>query len=181
MSEPKNSRTGSTSRDVESGTSPICQLAWKPNGNIGTAHKKRRGMSEKSLLEAAQLELCGGLSWPIRQRSKIPVSRRWVRFVRVVGALVNSWLTRGLLTQLIPGSSGAESVSIVIIDHRHDKFASGGTPALLHIHGGGYIVGRPGQMMPTLKGQSAELNCLVVSVDYHLAPGTPFPGVLEDN
>ncbi len=55
------------------------------------------------------------------------------------------------------------------------------TPAVLHLHGGGYIGSSVAAMFGVLKKLSAELDCLVVSVDYRLAPETPFPGSLEDN
>lgn len=42
-------------------------------------------------------------------------------------------------------------------------------------------MGSPGQQMHALERVSSELNCLVVSVDYRLAPETPFPGALEDS
>ncbi len=53
-------------------------------------------------------------------------------------------------------------------------------PALLHIHGGGFVIGD----LETEKGicvsLSRKLGIVVVSVDYRLAPETPYPGGLED-
>jgi acetyl esterase/lipase len=59
----------------------------------------------------------------------------------------------------------------------------GGAPrsAILHIHGGGFVVGAAKRWLPYLQKFAAALNCLVVTVDYRLAPETPFPGALEDN
>jgi acetyl esterase/lipase len=54
------------------------------------------------------------------------------------------------------------------------------SPALLHIHGGGYVMGRPQDQDRLNRRIAAELGCLVVSVDYRLAPEHPFPAALDD-
>lgn len=56
-----------------------------------------------------------------------------------------------------------------------------GRPAILHIHGGGYILGSPTTEIPNLQRIAAARDCVIVSVDYRLAPETRFPGALEDN
>jgi triacylglycerol lipase len=53
-------------------------------------------------------------------------------------------------------------------------------PAYLHIHGGGYVMGGPIMGDGTNRILSERLGCVVVSVDYRLAPETAFPGGLED-
>jgi acetyl esterase/lipase len=78
----------------------------------------------------------------------------------------------------IPGAMGAPDVHIVVIG------VAGGAaprPAVLHIHGGGYVVGSVAEGIAPLQQLSAAHGCVVVSVDYRLAPETRFPGSLEDN
>jgi len=58
--------------------------------------------------------------------------------------------------------------------------AVGALPVLLWIHGGGYIVGQAIQDDPVAYRYTNNLNCVVVSVDYRLAPEFPFPTPLED-
>lgn len=53
-------------------------------------------------------------------------------------------------------------------------------PALLWIHGGGYIIGRPEIGDPFLFQAAHELGILILSIDYRLAPEHPFPTPLED-
>jgi acetyl esterase/lipase len=53
-------------------------------------------------------------------------------------------------------------------------------PAILHFHGGGHVLGVPEMDQPQLMRWAAELKCLVLSVDYRLAPETPFPGPMDD-
>lgn len=54
-------------------------------------------------------------------------------------------------------------------------------PAILHTHGGGFISGSARFSLPMVQSIAAAMDCVVVSVDYRLAPETPFPGSLEDN
>jgi acetyl esterase/lipase len=53
-------------------------------------------------------------------------------------------------------------------------------PALLWIHGGGYVVGNAQQDDRLCRRFSRELGITVASVDYRLAPEHPYPAPLED-
>lgn len=77
----------------------------------------------------------------------------------------------------IVGGEGNPELRVVVLDpapQRSDK------PAILHIHGGGLVVGKPEVAITELQQLSAELGALVVSVDYRLAPEHPFPAGLND-
>lgn len=53
-------------------------------------------------------------------------------------------------------------------------------PAILHIHGGGYVLGTADMTNAANAATALKLDCVIVSVDYRLAPETPFPGPLDD-
>jgi acetyl esterase/lipase len=53
-------------------------------------------------------------------------------------------------------------------------------PAVLYIHGGGYIIGTAGMAMAPNQQTAINADCVVVSVDYRLAPETTHPGPVED-
>lgn len=53
-------------------------------------------------------------------------------------------------------------------------------PVLLWIHGGGYIVGTIDDNDDLCMRFVKEADCVVVSVDYRLAPEDPYPAPLED-
>ena len=55
-----------------------------------------------------------------------------------------------------------------------------GRAALLHLHGGGMILGSAKDMAWGPSGMAAALGIPVASVDYRLAPEAPFPGPQED-
>jgi triacylglycerol lipase len=57
---------------------------------------------------------------------------------------------------------------------------SGPAPAVLHVHGGGMVIGRPEMRHANLVTMARTLQCVVASVDYRLAPEAPFPAALED-
>ncbi len=77
----------------------------------------------------------------------------------------------------IPGPPGAPEVRLWVVD----PAPSGkGKPVLLHMHGGGFMMTDP-MLMPRLQEIATDCHCVVVSVDYRLAPETRYPGSLEDN
>ena len=53
-------------------------------------------------------------------------------------------------------------------------------PALLWIHGGGYVMGSAGDTDQTLAHIALETDCTVFSVDYRLAPEHAYPAALDD-
>jgi acetyl esterase/lipase len=57
---------------------------------------------------------------------------------------------------------------------------SGPGPALLWIHGGGYVIGSAAQDDQLCRRFAREVGMTVASVDYRLAPDHPYPAPLED-
>ena len=55
-----------------------------------------------------------------------------------------------------------------------------GRPALFHIHGGGMVLGTAKDMQFGPSAMAAALRIPVISVEYRLAPETPFPGPQHD-
>lgn len=53
--------------------------------------------------------------------------------------------------------------------------------AVLYIHGGGMVVGSADSSLDTMPQLALVHDCVVVSVDYRLAPEAPFPAPQEDN
>ncbi|MNF76580.1 Carboxylesterase NlhH [compost metagenome] len=53
-------------------------------------------------------------------------------------------------------------------------------PAILYIHGGGFVLGQPEMADDYLADLAEELEAIIVAVDYRLAPEHPFPIPLED-
>lgn len=83
-----------------------------------------------------------------------------------------------VLSPDITGSLLGTCQQVMVIDGTRDKAAS---PAYLHMHGGGFVGGQVDQYPAACQALAQACQCLVVSVDYRLAPETRFPGALEDN
>lgn len=87
---------------------------------------------------------------------------------------------RGVSTRAttIPREDDAPGVD-VLISERPDR--PKGSAALLWIHGGGFVAGRAADTTALCRARAKDLNVLVVSVDYRLAPEHPFPAGLDDS
>lgn len=57
---------------------------------------------------------------------------------------------------------------------------TGRAPALLWIHGGGYVIGKAAQDDVLCRRFARELGATVASVEYRMAPEHPYPTSLED-
>ena len=80
--------------------------------------------------------------------------------------------------RLIAGPRGSPDVPVYVVNAQSVGSAK---PAILHIHGGGYVMGSAATSVPALQPIAGQLDCVVISVEYRLAPETRFPGSLEDN
>ena len=69
--------------------------------------------------------------------------------------------------------------TVVIRVHRPTD-AEGPLPAVYSMHGGGYVLGSYAIDDARLDGWAKSYDCIGVSVDYRLAPETPYPGPLDD-
>jgi triacylglycerol lipase len=76
-----------------------------------------------------------------------------------------------------PGEQGPEVRLVVMNPPSEAKDRA----AILHIHGGGMVVGVADTATVTKCPLALEHDCVIVSVDYRLAPETRFPGPQEDN
>lgn len=77
----------------------------------------------------------------------------------------------------IPGMAGNPDVRVKIYEPKGKDTV---LPGVLYIHGGGYILGSADMMDPSLQQLVLEINCVIVSVDYRLAPEHPYPAAIED-
>jgi len=87
----------------------------------------------------------------------------------------------------LPPAIAAVDVGRVVVDAHTgveaETFAPttpGPHPALIWLHGGGYVVGTPLMGAARMQAWSAKLGCFAISVDYRLAPEHPFPAAHND-
>jgi acetyl esterase/lipase len=80
--------------------------------------------------------------------------------------------------RFIPGPPAAPDVRVLV--YTPATTTASLRPAYLQLHGGGFVMGAPELNDGANRALSAELDCVIVSVDYRLAPETRFPGAVED-
>ena len=83
-----------------------------------------------------------------------------------------------LITErFIPGPEGNPDVKVRLYEpKKKDKLL----PGVLYLHGGGYIMGSSEIYDNQCQGIISEIECVIISVDFRLAPEHPFPAPLED-
>jgi acetyl esterase/lipase len=77
----------------------------------------------------------------------------------------------------IPGPAGAPEVFVRIYSPKAEGEAR---PGVLWIHGGGFLFGHPVQDDSLCQRFVEHVGCVIVSVDWRLAPENPFPAGVED-
>jgi acetyl esterase/lipase len=79
--------------------------------------------------------------------------------------------------RVIPGAVGDPDVPVRIY---RPAAGPGHLPALLWIHGGGYVLGSVAMNDFAIQDLVREVGCVTASVEYRLAPEHPFPAPLDD-
>lgn len=77
----------------------------------------------------------------------------------------------------IDGPPGAPPIGLRIY---RPAEAEGPLGCIFHIHGGGFVGGSAKEVEFLHRPLAASLGCIIVSVDYRLAPETVFPGAIGD-
>lgn len=85
--------------------------------------------------------------------------------------------TPAIREAMIPGAAGSPQVKVYFTGDT----PGAAKPAVLHIHGGGYILGSAHDSRAMIQEIATTHDCVAVTVEYRLAPETVFPGSLEDN
>lgn len=97
---------------------------------------------------------------------------------RLLSQATNTVVPAGLgRRRLVTGAEGAVPVWTYETD---DRRRDGATGALVWMHGGGLVAGTPVQDHGLCNRIARDLNCLVVNVDYRLAPEHPYPAAIDD-
>ena len=76
-------------------------------------------------------------------------------------------------TETLRVPTGAGPVTCTV--YRPTAVPSGPAPVYVNFHGGGFVVGRPEQDDHICRYIAAKASCVVVNVDYSIAPQHPFP------
>lgn len=79
----------------------------------------------------------------------------------------------------IPGAPGASELRVCLYRPASIDLDLA-LPAILYVHGGGFVLGAPEMMDDYLAELAHSVGALVIAVDYRLAPEHPFPAPVED-
>lgn len=139
-------------------------------------HGRKRVTVDGRLIDLSALAV-GELALAIRPPGKVPVLAESRRGLQVLAAKLD--LPRPARVRIrdltLPGASGPLAARIYDTDP-----AATGRPALLFLHGGGWVQGGI-DTHDGLCGQLAlETGCRVIALDYRLAPENPWPAAPDD-
>ena len=132
-------------------------------------------MSTRNLIDPELLPLLDIFPQLELSTANLPAARE--QFIAMMAAVPIPPSDVVMSERRIPGPSGSPEVRVLVYT---PPGKNAQRPALLHIHGGGYVVGSPDMNHARNQNLAGELDCVVVSVDYRLPPETPFPGPVED-
>lgn len=106
--------------------------------------------------------------WPARRRAAATMAGRFRRVVIPDGPELASEVD-----ELAPVSGGAIPVRVY-------RPRPGRLPVHLFLHGGGWCIGTLDERDPRCRQVAAGADCVVVSVDYRMAPENQWPTAAED-
>ncbi|MFF3413849.1 alpha/beta hydrolase [Streptomyces sp. NPDC002698] len=79
----------------------------------------------------------------------------------------------------VPGPEGAPDISLFVVRPLAPP-GNGPRPVIYHSHGGGMVLGNSRAGVEVVLEWARELDAVVVSVEYRLAPEHPYPAGVED-
>ena len=132
-----------------------------------------------STIELVDPELRDALAlWPLPPLTAESLTQRRANALDLIGAVPKPNLP-DIATDEIHVESAFGAKPIRVLTYRPVR-SDGPLPAVVHTHGGGFVMGAPEMKDVENRFFASELRCAIYSVDYRLAPEAPHPAPLED-
>jgi triacylglycerol lipase len=132
--------------------------------------------ASRHLVDPQLLDFLDGLGSFTLSQETLPAVRKAT--AQEAQSLPDSGAVVEVTRRAAPGPAGAPDVEMIVYRPIGDR---GPLPCILHMHGGGFVFGAAAADGRQHRAIADEMSCCIVSVDYRLAPETPFPGAVEDS
>jgi acetyl esterase/lipase len=136
-------------------------------------------MTAMSTIELVDPELRDALAqWPLLPLTAESLTRRRANALELLGGVPKPHLP-DIATNEIHVESAFGAKPIRVLTYR-PVTSDNPLPVIVHIHGGGFVMGAPEMKDVENRLFASELKCAIYSVDHRLAPEAPHPAPLED-
>ena len=116
--------------------------------------------------------------WPLSPLTAKSLTRRRADALELIAAVPKPDLPDIAAGEIhVESAFGAKPIRVLTY---RPVASDGPLPVILHIHGGGFVMGAPEMKDVGNRLFASELKCAIYSVDYRLAPEAPHPAPLED-
>jgi len=140
---------------------------------------KRTGLQTMSTIELVDPELREALA----QLPQGPLTAETLTQRRADYLALTNFIPKPDLPDIVTGEIYVESAfgakPVRVLSYRPVR-SDGLLPVIVHIHGGGFVMGSPEMKDIENRLFASELKCAIYSVDHRLAPEAPHPAPLED-
>jgi acetyl esterase/lipase len=132
-----------------------------------------------STIELVDPELRDALAQvPLVPLTAESLTRRRADALELIGAVSKPKLPDIATDEIhVESAFGAKPIRVLIY---RPVTSDGPLPVIVHIHGGGFVMGAPEMKDVENRLFASELRCAIYSVDHRLAPEEPHPAPLED-
>ena len=132
-----------------------------------------------STIELVDPELRDALAlWPRLPLTADTLTQRRADLLKLLGAVPQPDLPDITADEIrVESAFGAKPIRVLA--YRPVK-SENPLPTILHIHGGGFVMGAPEMKDVENRLLASELRCAIYSVDHRLAPEAPHPAPVED-
>ena len=131
-----------------------------------------------STMELVDPELRDALAQPLPPLTAESLTQRRANALELAGAVPKPNLP-DIATDEIHVESAFGAKPIRVLTYR-PVTSNNPLPVIVHIHGGGFVMGAPEMKDVENRLFASELKCAIYSVDHRLAPEAPHPAPLED-
>lgn len=140
---------------------------------------RRTRLPSMSTIELVDPELRDALAlWPLPPLTAESLTQRRANALDLIGAVPKPNLP-DIATDEIHVESAFGAKPIRVLTYRPIT-SKDPLPVILHIHGGGFVMGAPEMKDVENRLFASELKCAIYSLDHRLAPESPHPAPVED-